>query len=168
MRRNISRDQLLTQPHPIPLLIKHHRTPHPQGPAGFVFNFYMFTYLFVCLLLSQNACERVMDGFVEVKGHNFGKLFSPCTMGSRDYTQVARLAAEEALYSEPACRFTLPDFILAIVHNVSISLPNLTHDFYKALSLTCQSYVQSPTGPVKIPGTVRIPHAYSPVWKSGT
>lgn len=132
--------------------------------------FLISTCLLICLCvyychrrsvnMSQSALWRSKD--------NFGKQFSPCTLGSRDYTQDARLAVEEALYPEPACQSILPVFILAIVHNVYISLPNLTRDFYKALSLTCQSYVQSPTGPVKIPGTVRIPQAYSPVWKSGT
>lgn len=79
--------------------------------------------------MSQSALWRSKD--------NFGKRFSPCTMGSRDYTQVARSAVEEALYPKPACWSILLNFILAIVHNVYISLPNLTHDFYKALSLTC-------------------------------
>lgn len=55
---------------------------------------------------------------------NFGKGFSPCTVGSGDYTQVTRFPLE-ALYPEPACQSILLVFILAIVYNACISLPNL-------------------------------------------
>lgn len=107
--------------HPIPSLIKHHRTPHPQGSGALFVNFHLFTYLFTychrrSVKVSWSALWRSKD--------NFGKRFSPSIVGSGDYTQVARVPLE-ALYPEPACQSILLVLILAIIHNVCISLPNL-------------------------------------------